>query len=236
ALCSTSALLLPIPLITMANYCSGESVCSSLSWDQPIAPLFYSPEYERELMERYLPDSPSSPSSSSADSLELRVPDEQPIEEEEYYEEEGVNYMDVPYESSDYSPTPSPQPVPKKPVVRQTRAKVAPSQIQMQSQGVRKRGRPAGSKSNSKMAQYSKQYREAKKNEAAALNDQIDALARDNDRLAEDNDRLKREVELLRRADSISTKLATLLETHRRNPGVFRLCVDTNGTPFLEVI
>lgn len=142
-------------------------------------------------------------------------------------------------ESEELSPSPSPPPMkmPVKRVVVATRrpaAKVVP--MGAQHSDVRKRGRPAGSKSDSKMALYAKQYREMKKNETSRLSEEVAQLSHSNDQLRRDNARLSREVETLRKADSITAKISTLLVTLRANPGAFRLCINAEGIPVLEVI
>lgn len=135
--------------------------------------------------------------------------------------------------SSSPSPTPEPKPVisrmPRRP------ARYA-SPFEMQGGDIRKRGRPSGSKSNSKMAVYAKQYREMKKNETRNLSEEVSRLSDDNHRLQSENNRLSREVKILRKANSINGKLATLVETLRENPDSFRLCIDYNGSPFLEAV
>lgn len=143
-------------------------------------------------------------------------------------------------ESEELSPSPSPPPMkimmPVKRVVaaRRPAAKVVP--MVAHHSDVRKRGRPAGSKSDSKMAVYAKQYREMKKNETSRLSEEVAQLSHSNDQLRRDNARLSREVETLRKADSITAKISTLLVTLRANPGAFRLCINAEGTPVLEVI
>lgn len=135
------------------------------------------------------------------------------------------------------SPSPPPERKPKHVATRVPRrpARYA-SPIEVQGGDLRKRGRPSGSKSNSKMAVYAKQYREMKKNETRTLSDEVSRLSNVNDRLQSENDRLSREVKILRKANSINEQLATLVETLRTNPGRFRLCIDCNGSPYLEVV
>ncbi|GMS88872.1 hypothetical protein PENTCL1PPCAC_11047, partial [Pristionchus entomophagus] len=251
------------PLVMMANYFSDSSLSewshtsqSALLGEDPV--LFYSPSYEQELMDKFLPESPSRseflasddgfPSSviastgSSHDDFLLdeieneATPIDEPVSyEEEVYEEDVQEYMDVPYESeSSVSPTPSPPP--RKTTRRQQFiAPASPMRVHSSSE-IKKRGRPVGSKSNTKMAQYSKQYREAKKNEAATLNAEILDLSNDNSRLQKENDRLHAEVDALRKADAVNDAIATLLITVRSNPGRFRLCIDIHGKPYLEVV
>ncbi|KAF8360889.1 hypothetical protein PRIPAC_87812, partial [Pristionchus pacificus] len=214
--------------------------------------------YEQSLMDAYLPEWRSEfecmayggteysdfsvdEAAAAADALNA-VDDEALIAVDDVFQdtqEDGADYYDVPYESEELSPSPSPPPMkmPVKRVVVATRrpaAKVVP--MGAQHSDVRKRGRPAGSKSDSKMALYAKQYREMKKNETSRLSEEVAQLSHSNDQLRRDNARLSREVETLRKADSITAKISTLLVTLRANPGAFRLCINAEGIPVLEVI
>lgn len=241
----------------MANCFRSDSVQGFSSWDlasnQTPCPglssekdplLFYSPDYEQNLMDEYLPNSQSrsefmaSPdySESIAPSSDLTPSYANHLTPAESFDQD---FLDIPYEAEDLksSPSPSPPPEPKPVITRMPRrpARYA-SPIEVQGGDIRKRGRPSGSKSNSKMAVYAKQYREMKKNETRTLSDEVSRLSDINDRLQSENDRLSREVKILRKANSINDQLSTLISTLRQNPGRFRLCIDYNGSPYLEAV
>ncbi|KAF8362409.1 hypothetical protein PRIPAC_89332 [Pristionchus pacificus] len=245
----------------MANCFRSDSVQGFSSWDlasnQTPVPglssekdplLFYSPDYEQSLMDEYLPNSQTrSEFMSSSDYSESTAPssDFTPSYSSELTPQldYDTDFLDIPYEAKEIkrSPSSSPSPPPeRKPKHVATRVPRRParyaSPIEVQGGDLRKRGRPSGSKSNSKMAVYAKQYREMKKNETRTLSDEVSRLSNVNDRLQSENDRLSREVKILRKANSINEQLATLVETLRTNPGRFRLCIDCNGSPYLEVV
>lgn len=215
-------------------------------------------DYEQTLIDQYLPSSliyddysDSMPLSSDFQSTEEAIEYEEEVAEEEFidvaYGSDGetlsyCNYYtsiyitdqinnDICSESSSISRSPSPIQE-YKPIISNRFT----NSIKMHGGDIRKRGRPTGSKSNTKMAVYGKQYREMKKNEVRSLSDEVSRLTKINKSLQTENKRLSNEVKTLRNADSINAQLSVLLVTLKNNPGKFRLCINPNGTPVLEVV
>ena len=140
---------------------------------------FYNSDYEEEILsavglgESVVP-TPSMPSKMSGMPL--------PIEDPNYFLEfEDILAPDF----YDYKLSPSPadvKPEELEPVVA-TRNRYEPYSVPSKEEPKRKRGRPMKSGSNSKMANYSRQYREMKKNQLAESELKADKLQQENEDL-----------------------------------------------------